>query len=136
MTKLEKIKEAYGISWDLCKDYIDENGYCVVFKDSDQNYKGIAGNQTHFKEDEIEGGQMTHSVYGSGISFRPKSLSGIETNNDWQKIESEDDLPKEEGFYLFNHKDGETYQFMYCPGFKMTLCTHWKPIVKDLPPIY
>lgn len=31
--------------------------------------------------------------------WRPKSLRGIETNNFWIRIESEEDLPKEEGEY-------------------------------------
>src|SRR5689334_16269326 len=30
--------------------------------------------------------------------WRPKSLQGIENNNNWIKIESEDDLPKERCF--------------------------------------
>jgi len=38
-------------------------------------------------------------AYSDYALFIPTQLKGIETNNGWQKIESEADLPSEKGFY-------------------------------------
>lgn len=140
--KQEAIKKAYGESYELCRPFIDKNGWCVVFKDCDEKFKGIAGNQTHFQENEIEGGQCTHSIHGKGISFKPKSLGDIEHNNGWIRIEpDESNLP-----------DDETFRYKVCKGeiihnstynlretlelHKIYELTHYKPIEPELRPIY
>ena len=42
--------------------------------------------------------KIDYDIDMSGVGkFRPKSLHGIENYNDWFKIESEKDLPKEKG---------------------------------------
>jgi hypothetical protein len=74
--------------------------------------------------------------------IRPKSLQGIEHNNHWIKIESEDDLPKEHGAYWtiakFNEICANTFgtfgknEFTFDNGF----ITYYQPIEKPTPPIY
>lgn len=78
MTKQEKIKEAYGIHFEEVKYSVDENGW-VSF-----------GNSNAFRLD----GKMEQEVDSYNGKFRPKSLQGIENNNGWVKIESENDLPQ------------------------------------------
>lgn len=135
---MELIKKAYGQSWLLCQPFTDDNGWCVVFKDDDSNFKGIAGYQTHFKEDEIEGGQLTHSVHGKGISFRPKSLHGIEHNNGWTKIEFDGSNLPEPGCYYFlnidNIKDDgrSVYQF---DDLRKDQFARWFTHFKEIPEI-
>jgi len=107
--KQQAIKRAYGESYELCKLFIDQNGWCVIFKDADENFKGIAGNQTHFKESEIEGGQCLHSVHGKGISFKPKSLGDLDSNNGWIRIEPDgSNLPDKKVECWFKDKNQET----------------------------
>lgn len=75
---------------------------------------------------------------------RPKSLSGIENNRGWTRIESEEDLPKKEtAYWAYNDKTNHT---MYCGydfelGFRFSLghtfkATHYQPIEKPKPPIF
>lgn len=62
-------------------------------------------------------------------------------NNGWIKIESEDDLPKENGSYWFL-KDGIIQIFdrvcEYEPNARHLLrtATHYQPIIKPLKPLY
>jgi len=149
--KQEAIKKAYGKSYTMCKPFIDQNGWCVVFKDSDEKFKGIAGNQTHFEENEIEGGICTHSIHGKGISFKPKSLGDLECNNGWIRIEPDGSNLPATSPQLYNvYYDGslnsfskkETdFKFPYsCIKIgimhKQRLITHYKPITPELRPIY
>ncbi|WP_313266529.1 hypothetical protein [Sphingobacterium sp.] len=73
--------------------------------------------------------------------YRPKSLAGIETNNNWIRIESDADLPKEDGDYFVVWKVGDDVQVSavsydvdqpeYWHG-----VTHYQAVIKPLPPIY
>lgn len=66
-------------------------------------------------------------------SIRPKSLSGIENNNGWIKIENEEDLPKDNEDYWVVI-DGE---IKVTHGFSIRRnSTHYQPIVKPRLPIY
>ena len=87
-------------------------------------------------------------------SIRPKSLKGIETNNGWIRIESEEDLPKDETLFKGIVKEvtgGKTYQLKdniyYSKTYKVWMyentqhwvdafVTHYKPIEPELLPIY
>ena len=136
----EAIEKAYGESYEICNP--DENGWC--------KYKVIShgvSNKKHPKDDfhlEDEFYEIKNN-YGYGeFDWRPKSLKGIEDNNGWIKIKSEDDLKLPDGDYGFilpNQKEvligkvrkGETtlngvitYQGI----------THYYPIIKPKPPIY
>ena len=81
---------------------------------------------------------------------RPKSLSGIENNNGWIKIKSEDDLPKltmlnkDNKYWIFNSngKIGDlplswlhTFKEMGKREKTNNIITHYQPIIKHKPPI-
>ena len=78
MTKQEKIEEVY----EGFKGRVDENGWA--------NFMAVE----FFGHD-----NLNSKIKGEKLIYRPKSLSGIESNNGWVKIECEDDLPKEVGHY-------------------------------------
>jgi len=75
-------------------------------------------------------------------SVRPKSITGIENNRGWTRIESEEDLPKGNGFAgfllatvdkvssnVYNYKEVEFY-------FNAGIYTHYQRIEKPKPPIF
>ena len=121
--KQEAIKNAYGEYWEEVRRCIDEKGWCSF------NLK------KYFKEDLIDS-----KVYRDKLLYRPKSLKGIENNNGWIRIESKDDLPKDEGLYFTMRRDKtkvEITHFFYelSKEFKK-VATHYQPIEKPLKPIY
>ncbi|ATL45437.1 hypothetical protein CQS02_20095 [Elizabethkingia miricola] len=78
---------------------------------------------------------------------RPKSLSGIETNNSWTRIESEEDLQKEYDVdYFCFHKNGRLtirsfYEYLGWGEFEAEILdqsdiTHYQPIETPKPPIF
>lgn len=134
--KKEVIKKAYGEYWeDLCddpkfkvKDIVDKNGWISIFaydKIKDFDYKD---NSRNF--------------------YRPKSLRGIETNNEWIRIESEDDLPNDNGSYFTKTNYCKEIIKRDYPTFIKSISiederkwwlkyvTHYQPIIKPEPPIY
>ena len=84
------------------------------------------------------------------ITWKPKSLVGIENNNKWIRIESENDLPKE-GYGLY-HIITKTDIYTNIPknqnidefwgndinksSWWLQNVTHYQPISKPQPPIY
>ena len=123
MTKEEVIKEHYGELYNTHSKFIDEDGW--LEKSSLIPYFDIC--QLHF----------------SGVKQRPKSLQGIEANNGWTKIESEDNLPKTDlecyvtnniGRIQFGEFEAETQRFFV--NDKRTFPTHFIPVVKPIFPIY
>ena len=82
------------------------------------------------------------SEFGLSIRvFRPKSLQGIETNNGWICIESEEDLPKEKCVLLVYPEFENQFVFHFyndkkCKETLMKNHTHYQPIEKPKPPIY
>ncbi|QIY92223.1 hypothetical protein [Chryseobacterium gallinarum] len=129
MNKDEKIQEAYGEYY--LKHNIDENGWTN------------SPSQGFINSIPCDAKEM-HIVYGKPEWwYRPKSLSGLENNNGWIKIESEKDLPNEEigcwfldkndgailGRFLPENKDG-SIQFI------LDNATHYQPIEKPKLPIY
>lgn len=127
--KQEAIKKAYCNNWDKVKDYVDENGWIFW---SDKNPIGIYNNRyLEYKEENPN-------------YWRPKSLQGIENNKDWIRIESEDDLPKNDMYVhiIFNKKaniaflcNGEFYNPNKVKYYKKGV-THYKPIEDSNLPIY
>lgn len=121
MTKQEKIIEA----WKGIKpiQLIDENGWSI----NEQPY----GSFDSKEYDQIQ--------YYEGAKIRPKSLQGIENNNGWIKIESEADLPKEDGLYYLIRNNGViTWNSVYISNMDWLIedVTHYQPIVKPKPPVY
>lgn len=76
------------------------------------------------------------------VSFRPKSLRGIEDNNGWVKINSEEDLPKIGTDYWVINSSNFLIQASFLLDRKVFFkygdidVTHYQPIQKPNPPIY
>jgi hypothetical protein len=123
MTKQEKIREAYGEHFESVKDYVDENGWC------DLSIMPLKWKLSETTDIDIE----------DFTWFRPKSLAGIEDNNGWIKIESEDDLPKIDFITQYWFFDGaSTWISTFTLEMKLgrVKITHYQPIIKPKPPIY
>lgn len=135
MTKEEKIKEAWGLAYDEVKHLLTDNGYIWSV-----DLAHIRLNLSSYNLD----------LNYNDIGARPKSLQGIEHNNNWIKIESEDDLPKEklDVHFIFTEFKGEEGRFQtfgvwdnklksfYSGALKIKTVTHYQPIEKPKPPLY
>lgn len=128
MTKEEKIKEAWS---KLMTDYTNidlNNGWSLDDFHEDS-----------YKENEFH----TQQIY-TPCKIRPKSLKGIENNNGWIKIESEEDLPKEVINCWFATNNGIYLGYYTTRGYfvnegediELKFITHYQPIEKPKPPIY
>lgn len=91
----------------------------------------------------IKENQIDYDLDFNGVGkFRPISLKGIEDNNGWIKIESEDDLPKKRGtFWTFiEGKEVVMNTFNTFDDMEFTFdngkVTHYKPLIKPNEPIY
>lgn len=117
-TKEEIIREAYGEHYDKFKDSIDENGWT---------------------EDTIYYFLVCEWHPDKWGKARPKSLEGIENNNGWKRIESEEDLPNEDGLYFAVVTEEIEVLFYHKPShnqFWLENITHYQPIVKPKHPIF
>jgi hypothetical protein len=138
MTKEEKIKEAYndlGIPFN--KNILYDGGWTK-----------IKPTQFSSKYEDLDLLKLTNSVH----SIRPKSLSGIENNNGWIKIESESDLPDDDDKLLYEvclFEDGifkriyEVFSWQAITRiwegtaqFYSGKISHYKAIENSKPPIY
>lgn len=128
MTKEEKIKEAWGEYYNEIEFYLTESGFMPYVYDV----------RMIRNENKIE---FEHLPNNANL-FRPKSLKGIENNNGWVKIESENDLPKENEQHYWtiteNNPDiKERYFNKFFNEYKGEgKVTHYQPIEKQKPPIY
>lgn len=121
-TKEESIKQAWGNN--IPNGGIDENGWskksCTY-----GTFDVIKYDQQHYLE---------------GAYIRPKSLKGIENNNGWIKIESEKDLPKENGECFVIDSTGKIeivhYRYLRNCILEGWPYTHYQPINKPLKPLY
>jgi len=75
----------------------------------------------------------TFSYYSIVIA---NDLIGIENNNGWIKIESEEDLPKEQETFHVVLKNGNVYMRTFVNKASFSDVTHYQPIEKPKPPIY
>lgn len=130
MTKEEKIKEAWGEYYSDVIDFMNENGGV---------YAGHIERGIPYILDCVNLEKI------SPLEYRPKLLKGIENNNGWIKIESEDDLPKEIIECRTCFYDGRNYvegvikkrspeelsRLKY-----INEITHYQPIIKPEPPIF
>ena len=141
MSKKEVIKKAWGVYFEhfgehATKYALENNGYCSVPSFT----LGLILRK--YGEEWLE--------TDKDLKRRPKSLQGIENNNGWIKIESKDDLPKEEidVHFIFTEYKGEEGRFQtygvwdnnlksfYSGALKINNVTHYQPIIKPKPPIY
>jgi len=128
MSKQDVIKSAYGEFWSNVNGYVDKNGWCsIYYEDFGIRLFGSEAEFYNFK------------------AWRPKSLSGIENNRGWVKIESENDLPKEDiecwvlddeeivhAYFMYESKNWYSHIDLNLRLFP----THYQPIIKPKPPIY
>lgn len=118
-TKQQAIQDAYGENYEKCNH--DENGW-------------TSGNWDLFVR--LDGITKPRS---NGTKWRPKTLQGIENNNGWIKIESDDDLPKDENSFWVVTDDEEIVEMEYFPKYKSFTelgVTHYQRIEKPKPPIF
>ena len=144
MNKEEKIQDAYGEYWEEVKDYVNENGFIDYGLKGWNEATGTSNMSVSDMHRICRGYENMQSVNEKGYPWkqtcRPKSLQGIEDNNGWIKIESEDDLPKE-GNIFWVMKIGYRYpiiETLYNNDAKYWIdtFTHYQPIIKPEPPIY
>ncbi|MNK26422.1 hypothetical protein D3C87_447580 [compost metagenome] len=146
-TKQELIQEAFikligEDKFNLIKAHIQEDGWCVMF-DEDSNKITPTFKELGLQYDLSLSDTDRISNIG-GTLWRPKSLAGIETNNGWTRIGSEDDLPKEDGTYYVMTKDGmKSLYWMSGMGKRYNVKkwmeykpTHFQKEVIPPPPIY
>jgi len=123
MTKEEAIKEAWVKLIPDCTSIDLNNGWSQdVFQNTEIDIKLF---------------DIMPTIIGSRI--RPKSLKGIENNNGWIKIESEEDLPKEDCFYYVIYDNGKISESVLHLNMilkNLDVITHYQPIEKPKPSIY
>ena len=134
MTKQEKIQEAYGNWWEFYKDNVNENGWI-----KDRDFWGKWPEDDNITKIDWETTDHDDDWYDTR---RPKLLQGIENNNGWIKINSEDDFPKTEGTYwVYDNINVTTAYYTSGSGFQLVMginCkpTHYQSITKPQLPIY
>lgn len=121
--KQEAIEKAYGEHWDIVGKHVDEDGYLHHPKGGEVTFEPFIG----FMDE-----------HPTKDAYRPKSLSGIETNNGWISILSEDDLPKPNLNYDIV-EDGHIYYDVWFTG-EMWIKdpntfnpTHWRESDRTIP---
>jgi len=133
MTKEEKIKEAYGNHIIFFKYFIDDDGWLDKLKIGIENIMLII---------QLTNEIQCESQINDSHKIRPKSLSGIENNNGWIKINDFNDLPIGWTDCFIFTISGEVKQanlnndrnsFIYTIEKEIT---HYQPIEKPEPPIY
>lgn len=132
MTKQEAIQRAWGENWEIVQDKCDDNGFVPFW--------------TFLNPGKIH---IDIRYVGRSKFIRPESLKGLNDNNGWTKIESENDLPKDNDAYFVAYSDGSVEHFLtgsWIRTFKelesnpeyppKRILTHYQPIQKPKPPIY
>lgn len=120
-TKKEIIRNAWG---DKYNDRVDNNGWC----DFNKNHS--------YNSDLFDTG-----YFPDCITIRPKTLAGIENNNRWTSILSEDDLPKDNGLYWTLRKGSVVALFVEIfydldKEYWLSNYTHYQHAIKPKLPLY
>lgn len=126
MKKQDKIIQAWGSHWEKVKEFVDDNGFCHKRK--------------KIMFDEIKSDialVMDHPNYV--YPFRPKSIVGIENNNDWRLMEDFDS--EDDDYFLFlRYVEGEGEPPIFTSpsscDFEVGYFTHYRYIDIFNPPIY
>ncbi|MCT4253026.1 hypothetical protein HZP37_18190 [Elizabethkingia anophelis] len=126
MSKEKAIKSAYGEYF--IKENIDENGW------TNNPPEGM------LKSIPCEAKEM-HITFGSPETWcRPRSITGIENNRGWTRIESEEDMPKEPGHYfVMDIFRTEPCIIVFEETLKknwLEVVSHYQPIETPKPPIF
>ena len=147
--KQTAIRKAYGEYWEKVKDKVDSYGRLTIQQCWDL-WNGDSA-ESHFYSVILQDKTLDlHDDYQG--YYQPRSLQGIENNNGWIRIESEEDLPKEDKIEChliinngsmelhggFRRYSKETFYFFNAKGegFLIDSVTHYQPIVKPEKPIY
>jgi hypothetical protein len=132
MTKQEKIKQAYGSDFKRCKP--DENGW------THQGKVFCPTTEIGKSKREIQTRGSVIRINNSNVWWRPIELKGIETNNGWVKINSDDDLPTlfVDCYALLKTNKIFTFEDVSENDIRLIKlhATHYKLIEKPLPPVY
>lgn len=135
--KQKAIEVAYGSLYEKYKESINSEGYVRFGSKGNSEYIELNTN-VDFEEKEWIGYYF----------LRPKSLAGIETNNNWISIHSEDDLPEQGGdYYVVRNGKVETAIYVknnrwivngndYPKTTNIHSITHYQIINKPNSPIY
>lgn len=133
MTKQEKIKEAYGEDYKFINEFLIGNGF----------FDGECDDFIHLRRKLYKNGGIDIKIIDEVQFVRPKSLEGIEHNNNWIKIEDEDCMPyfDFEDLWVFIGDKVKLYSEVVKlrnleSGYFETDITHYHPIEKPKPPIY
>lgn len=128
--KEKAIREAYGEHWETVKHHVDENGYLHHPKGGEVTFDPFIGFMEEHPTDD---------------AYRPKSIKGIETNFNWTRIESEADLPTEDGWYWIKYLGDEFVCFWVSHkclfvdndnNYYLDDVTHYQKVLKPNLPIY
>lgn len=123
-TKEEVIKEAWGELWGK----INKRGKEQAFEDNGYCHKNYIIAEISLETESLP--------YHDNKFIRPKSLNGIENNNGWIKINSEEDFPKESGEYWVVHNNKISHRIIVKDSYIDKYTTHYQPIEKPKPPLY
>ena len=138
MEKEEVIQKGYGIFWDKLSEIqkrstLKNNGWLSVYSYNSFSEELFLDIRDVFHTDD-DFFQSKRELNGNLISYRPKSLHGIEDNNGWIKIE-EGSIPQEDVWVC--NINGNKIAFLHHalePYFKS--CTHYQEIKKPKPPLH
>jgi hypothetical protein len=120
--KQQAIRKAYGCSYEVVKSFIDEDGWYKWTEECPVNLV-ISGFDYNKNTD----------------AHRPKDLQGIENNNGWISIDFGSDIPTDSYNYWIMQSDGIITTLKEHEGnmkYWDIQATHYKPIIKPLPPVY
>jgi hypothetical protein len=132
--KQEAIKNAYGELYDYISNHIDLDGWCICTKKIGYHWKksGLNQDSLEFRGLEVE-----------DFSWRPKSLKGLEVNNNWIGIDENlnHNQEPEKGQYWTMFRNGFVEVSYYdgtleCYKFWRLNFTHYQQIIKPNLPIY
>lgn len=124
MTKKEKIKEEY-IALFIATPIEEREKRFLAIEPYIDDFGWFEGNLNGVSENLIQ---------RSGHEIRPKSLSGIEDNNGWYKIEDGIFPEDEETVLWLNNEnyDFENASLLHC-NFNYKDYTHWRYLPKNAP---
>ena len=133
------------------KEEVIKEDWVLFGVDSNESYDGWISAE-YVPEEAILSGMLDLKNFRTSTDYdepfyRPKSLQGIESNNGWISINSEEDLPSEDlDVHIVFKKDGGNFQTFgvwdkrlnsfWSGAMKIDIPTHYQPIVKPLKPLH
>lgn len=114
---IAKAYEKHGYNWEEIKEVVSQDGWC--------NCRLVSKLSLSGKQEDSE----------CGYYVRPIELKGIENNNGWIKIESENDLPKDGWHWTLSIVENEPFETHY-EDINIGYHTHYQPITKPEPPLH